>query len=175
MKFNDVSKDAQVILMGAALASVVEVFCRDEEDKGKKLIETALRHVGLTFEEFRILMADYSPEVGAEVESIQTVAADSDDDFEEDEDVEICDECDHPIDDCVCGHDVEDDYAHLSDDDLYKIASEIKPDENFDLWDRASMIALIERDYKEREEDNPYRVDTSNMDENGWENLEEEE
>lgn len=156
MKFNDVSKDAQVILMGGALAAVVETYGRDEEDEGKKLIETALRQVGLTFDEFRTLMTDYSPEVGAEVASVHAVrVADPDDDFDEDS--------------------IEDDYAHLSDDDLYKIASEIKPDENFDLWDRASMIALIERDYKEREEDNPYRVDTSNMDENGWENLEEEE
>ncbi|QZE57525.1 hypothetical protein MPK71_gp316 [Erwinia phage pEa_SNUABM_1] len=83
MKFNDVSKDAQVILMGGALAGVVEVFGRDDEDEGKQLIETALRQVGLTFDEFRTMMTEMPPEVEAEVASVQTVAADPDDDFDD--------------------------------------------------------------------------------------------
>ncbi|QZE57853.1 hypothetical protein pEaSNUABM17_00307 [Erwinia phage pEa_SNUABM_17] len=70
MKFNDVSKDAQVILMGGALAGVIEVFGRDEEDEGKKLIETALSQVGMTFDEFRVLMTEMTPEVEAEVEAM---------------------------------------------------------------------------------------------------------
>ena len=85
MKFNDVSKDAQVILMGAALAGVIEAFGRDDEDEGKQLIETALRQVGLTFDEFRVLMTEIPPEVEAEVASVQTVVADPDDDFDDEQ------------------------------------------------------------------------------------------
>lgn len=113
MKFNEASKDAQVILMGGALAGVIEVFGRDEEDEGKKLIETALRQIGLTFDEFRVLMTDMVPEVEAEVEAIlgehkAVRAADPDDDFEDPEDLGVCVECDHPVEDCVCEHDDED-------------------------------------------------------------------
>lgn len=93
MKFNEASKDAQVILMGGALAGVIEVFGRDDEDEGKKLIETALSQIGLTFDEFCVLMTDMAPEVEVEVEAILAVhkavrVADADDDFEEDEEVE---------------------------------------------------------------------------------------
>ena len=108
MKFNDVSKDAQVILMGGALAGVVEVFGRDDDDEGKQLIETALRQVGLTFDEFRTLMTEMSPEVEAEVAAVQTIAADPDDDFEDPEDLGTCAECDQHIEDCECEHDDED-------------------------------------------------------------------
>ena len=96
MKFNEASKDAQVILMGGALAGVIEVFGRDEEDEGKKLIETALRQIGLTFDEFRVLMTDMVPEVEAEVEAIidehkAVRVADADDDFD-DEDLDTAEE-----------------------------------------------------------------------------------
>lgn len=101
MRFNDVSKDAQVILMGGALAGVVEVFGRDDEDEGKQLIETALRQVGLTFDEFRTLMTEMSPEVEAEVASVQTIAAD----FDDPEDFGSCIECGQQVEDCECGHD----------------------------------------------------------------------
>ena len=124
MKFNEVSKDAQVILMGGALAGVVEVFGRDDEDEGKHLIETALRQVGLTFDEFRTLMTEMSPEVEAEVASIQTIAADPDGDFEEDpEDFGTCPECDQRVEDCDCEHDdenldsMEERPGNLNDDD----------------------------------------------------------
>lgn len=114
MKFNDVSKDAQVILMGGALAGVIEVFGRDEEDEGKKLIETALSQVGMTFDEFRVLMTEMTPEVEAEVEAMLGAheavrAADPDDDFEDPEDLGVCAECDHPVEDCVCEHDDDED------------------------------------------------------------------
>lgn len=88
MKFNEASKDAQVILMGGALAGVIEVFGRDDEDEGKKLVETALSQIGLTFDEFCVLMTDMAPEVEVEVEAILAVhkavrVADADDDFDD--------------------------------------------------------------------------------------------
>lgn len=88
MKFNEASKDAQVILMGGALAGVIEVFGRDDEDEGKKLIETALSQIGLTFDEFCVLMTDMAPEVEAEVEAMlgehkAVRVADPDDDFDD--------------------------------------------------------------------------------------------
>lgn len=88
MKFNEASKDAQVILMGGALAGVIEVFGRDDEDEGKKLVETALSQIGLTFDEFCVLMTDMAPEVGVEVEAILAEhkavrVADPDDDFDD--------------------------------------------------------------------------------------------
>ncbi|QZE58194.1 hypothetical protein MPK70_gp318 [Erwinia phage pEa_SNUABM_33] len=96
MKFNEASKDAQVILMGGALAGVIEVFGRDEEDEGKKLIETALSQIGLTFDEFCVLMTDMAPEVEVEVEAIlgehkAVRVADADDDFD-DEDLDTAEE-----------------------------------------------------------------------------------
>ena len=96
MKFNEASKDAQVILMGGALAGVIEVFGRDDEDEGKKLIETALSQIGLTFDEFCVLMTDMAPEVEAEVEAMlgehkAVRVADPDDDFD-DEDLDTMEE-----------------------------------------------------------------------------------
>ncbi|UAW96809.1 hypothetical protein pEaSNUABM22_00322 [Erwinia phage pEa_SNUABM_22] len=87
MRFNEVSKEAQVALMSSALAGVIEAFTRDEDDEGRKILVMALKQVGLTVDEFGALISDLSPEVELEIVRVME-AADAEAD-EEDEDSEL--------------------------------------------------------------------------------------
>lgn len=97
MKFSEARTETQVVLMGSALAGVIGVFARDEEDEGRKLLETALSQIGLTPDEFQTLMTDLPPEVETEVETFNRLAEEDDQ-----EDMVVCPDCDRFVEDCCC-------------------------------------------------------------------------
>ena len=61
-------------------------------------------------------------------------------------------------------------YDQMTDAELRQLASEIMPDEAFDLWDRGSMISLIENHCNRLDDGNPYETDNP-INEDGWEDL----
>lgn len=129
MKFTEASKEAQVILLGSALAGVIEVFGRDADDGGRKLLITALNQIGLTPDEFKALINNMTISVRAEVGAVRVLEADPDDDFEEDaEDFGACAECARPVEDCVC--DDEDDDLETSEQRPGNLNDDGRTDEN---------------------------------------------
>lgn len=75
MKFNDASKEAQLVLMTCAFAGVIESLTENKSsDEAQKILVAALQRVGLTEDEFGRILNDVEGTIADEVAIITQTA-----------------------------------------------------------------------------------------------------
>lgn len=74
MKYSDVSKDTQIALLACALGGCFEVLARSSDDKGTELMEAALQRVGLTVDEFRVIVTNVDEHTAKELIAVMDKA-----------------------------------------------------------------------------------------------------
>lgn len=70
MKFSDTKQATKTVLIGMALSGCLEVLSRDTKDGGRVLAETVLARVGLTTDEFKVMLNELEDDIEKEVEAV---------------------------------------------------------------------------------------------------------